>query len=113
MRDRLSAIDRRIGDAVDRVVGDLRLRKTKEPHSQLLENLFTAYAEQRLEALRCGYGAQGSISFDQHLLTFLNAVLAVIRLGEISDDELIGEEDARGIWQRWWCTNQSRFLPPK
>jgi hypothetical protein len=79
-------------------------RNPKQSHTVLLENLFDAYASHRLE-----YPDTGRVGFDQALMRFLNAVLESIRLRQIDDDELIGDEDVRGAWQRWWCTNQKRF----
>jgi hypothetical protein len=82
-------------------------RKPKEPHTELLHGIFTAYDETQRRYPDCKAPAVGlNVEFRK----FLDAVLIDFGLGpigdkiiegELSGHGMIGEGELRGAWRRW------------
>jgi hypothetical protein len=88
---------RRRNPAIDHAAGLLKpltvqRRKSPEGHTILLNGIFETYFKMRNKYPECV--APG---IDQ----FVNAVLADLHLGQIDDEDLIGDEDFRAALQRW------------
>lgn len=82
-------------------------KKTKQPHTILLEGIFTAYEETRRRYPDCKAPAVG---LNTQFRKFLDAVLVDFKLGPIGDKAvegelagpgMIGEGELKGAWRRW------------
>ena len=81
---------------------DMPIPKPKEAHTLLLEGLFEAYVSTRFD-----YPDSGPVGFEEALRKFLDAVFDLIGLGSMySVNCLINEDEARGVWNRWFRTHR-------